>query len=116
MVSRYFQYFFLNFSGCLRPLGSSFNVFFFVFVGKNVRNENAEDVQKLAKKMTYGAIDGPSTHQRSVGGSVCHEDVFLPRKYQGIMTKCEATERSMDCPVDPLVLTECSLSTRFERF
>ena len=49
----------LKFSVCLRPLLSSFNVFFFVFAGKAVQNENAEDVLKIAEKMTYGAIDGP---------------------------------------------------------
>ena len=59
MILRYSNAFFLKFSVCIRPFCSSFNVFFFVFVGKTVQNENAEDVLKIAEKMTYGAIDGP---------------------------------------------------------
>ena len=86
-----------------------------MFAGKIVQNENAEDVLKIAENMIYRDIDGPSTHQRSVGGNRRHEDVMLPRKYWGILTKCEATEGMMvHRPSDPLVLIECSLSARFE--
>ena len=63
-----------------------------MFTGKTVQNENAENVLKVAEKMTYGAIDGPSTHRRSVGGNRRHEDVMLPRKDREILTKCKATE------------------------
>ena len=66
--------------------------------------------------MTYRAIDGLSTHRWYVGGNRLHEDVMLPRKDQGILTKCEATERMMvRRPGGPLVLTKCSSSTQFEK-
>ena len=63
-----------------------------MFTGKTVQNENAENVLKVAEKMTYGAIDGPSTHRRSVGGNRRHEDVMLPRNDRAILTKCRDTK------------------------
>ena len=46
---------------------SSFNVFFFVFVGKLSRTKTLNTVLKSAEGMPYGATDSLSTLLRSVG-------------------------------------------------
>ncbi|TMW99671.1 hypothetical protein EJD97_002160 [Solanum chilense] len=54
---------------------------------------------EIAEVMTYGAIDGPSTPRRSVGG-YRRLKKMISKKYRGILTKCGSIE-SIDGPSSP---------------